>query len=128
MWTHTLRRHIRRANFIKSPSLIDLAFNISDIILNVSFRFLPECMPFSIPLINSCSTNDTCCLNDVMGINKTFDTNVANYCMFFFKTKLMTIWCNDYWPAVSGVNGEFLPCQINPKITERTLPVAATQE
>jgi hypothetical protein len=27
--------------------MIDLAFNISDIILNVSFRFLPECMPLA---------------------------------------------------------------------------------
>jgi hypothetical protein len=38
----------------------------------------------SIMIVNSFSTNDTCCLNDMLSINKTFDTNVANCCMFFF--------------------------------------------
>jgi hypothetical protein len=31
----------------------------------------------SIRIVNSFSTNDTCCLSDVLSINKTFDTNVA---------------------------------------------------
>ena len=45
----------------------------------------------SIQIFNSCSTSDTCYLNDMLSVNKTFDTNVENCCMFFFKTKLMTI-------------------------------------
>ena len=42
----------------------------------------------SIRIFNSCSTSDTCCLNDMLSINKTFDTNVANCCMFIFQNQI----------------------------------------
>jgi hypothetical protein len=41
-----------------------------------------------IRIFSSCSTSDTCCLNDMLSINKTFDTNVANCCMFIFQNQI----------------------------------------